>query len=176
MVAIPKDCTEENIRKFGPFTSDLHRLADWLKEHRIQSVAMESTGVYWLALFQILERRGFEVKLVNAAHVKNLPGKKTDISDCQWLQQLHSYGLLNGSFRPVDQVCVLRSFLRLRDNLVKDCSTQILRMQKALTEMNLQIHQVFSDVMGSSALAIIQAILAGERDAAQISPAQASQS
>src|SRR5271169_4338544 len=117
-VAIPEDRAEENIRKFGPFTSDLHRLADWLAEHHIETVVMESTGVYWIAVFQILEQRGFEVKLVNAAHVKNLPGRKSDVSDCQWLQQLHTFGLLNGSFRPKDEVCVLRTFLRLRDTLV----------------------------------------------------------
>jgi transposase len=138
------------VRKFGAFTSDLHRLADWLIEHGIDTVVMESTGVYWIALFQILERRGLEVKLVNARHVKNLPGRKSDISDCQWLQQLHTFGLLNGSFRPKDEVCVLRSFLR---------------MQKALTEMNLQIHRVLSDLTGYSGMAIIRAILAGERDA-----------
>lgn len=142
-VAIPPDRTEASVRKFGAFTSDLHRLADWLLEHGIDTVVMESTGVYWIALFQILERRGLEVKLVNARHVKNLPGRKSDISDCQWLQQLHTFGLLNGSFRPKDEVCVLRSFLRLRDSLVKDCASHILRMQKALTEMNVQIHRVF---------------------------------
>ena len=164
LVAIPEDRTEENIRKFGPFTNDLHRLADWLIEHRIETVVMESTGVYWIPVFQILEQRGLEVKLVNAAHVKNLPGRKSDISDCQWLQQLHTFGLLNGSFRPKDQVCVLRTFLRLRDTLVKDASSHVLRMQKALTEMNIQIHRVLSDITGYTGMAIIRAILAGERD------------
>jgi transposase len=164
LVAIPEDRVQENVRKFGPFTSDLHRLADWLIEHHIETVAMESTGVYWIPVFQILEQRGLEVKLVNAAHVKNLPGRKSDVSDCQWLQQLHSFGLLNGSFRPKDVVCVLRSLLRLRDTLVKDCSSHVLRMQKALTEMNIQIHRVLSDITGYSGMAIIRAILAGERD------------
>jgi transposase len=164
LVAIPEDRVQENVRKFGPFTSDLHRLADWLIEHHIETVAMESTGVYWIPVFQILEQRGLEVKLVNAAHVKNLPGRKSDVSDCQWLQQLHSFGLLNGSFRPKDEVCVLRSLLRLRDTLVKDCSSHVLRMQKALTEMNIQIHRVLSDITGYSGMAIIRAILAGERD------------
>jgi transposase len=163
-VAIGEDCTEEPVRKFGPFTSDLHRMADWLSEHHVETVVMESTGVYWIPVFQILEQRGFEVKLVNAAHVKNLPGRKSDVSDCQWLQQLHTFGLLNGSFRPKDEVCVLRSFLRLRDTLVKDCSSQVLRMQKALTEMNVQVHRVLSDITGESGMAIIRAILAGERD------------
>jgi transposase len=164
LVAIPEERAEEHIRKFGPFTSDLQQMADWLIEQHITSVVMESTGVYWIPVFQILESRGLEVKLVNAAHVKNLPGRKSDVSDCQWLQQLHTFGLLNGSFRPKDQVCVLRSFLRLRDNLVKDCSSHILRMQKALTEMNIQIHRVLSDITGYSGMAIIRAILAGERD------------
>jgi transposase len=159
-----RDRFGQHIRKFGPFTSDLQRLADWLIEHHIETVVMESTGVYWIPVFQILESRGLEVKLVNAAHVKNLPGRKSDVSDCQWLQQLHTFGLLNGSFRPKDQVCVLRSFLRLRESLVKDCSSHILRMQKALVEMNVQIHRVLSDITGYSGMAIIRAILAGERD------------
>jgi transposase len=139
LVAIPEDRAEDNVRKFGPFTSDLHQMADWLTEHHIQTVVMESTGVYWIPVFQILEQRGLEVKLVNAAHVKNLPGRKSDVSDCQWLQQLHTFGLLNGSFRPKDEICVLRTLLRLRDTLVKDCSSHVLRMQKPLTEMNIQI-------------------------------------
>jgi transposase len=168
LVAIPEDRAEENVRKFGPFTSDLHQLADWLTEHHIETVVMESTGVYWIPVFQILEQRGFEVKLVNAAHVKNLPGRKSDVSDCQWLQQLHTYGLLNGSFRPKDEVCVLRSFLRLRDTLVKDSSSHVLRMQKALTEMNIQIHRVLSDITGYTGMAMIRAILAGERDALKL--------
>jgi transposase len=163
-VALGEECTAENVRKFGAFTSDLHRMADWLSEHHVETVVMESTGVYWIPLFQILEQRGLEVKLVNAAHVKNLPGRKSDVSDCQWLQQLHTFGLLNGSFRPKDEICVLRSFLRLRDTLVKDSSSHILRMQKALTQMNVQVHRVISDITGYSGMAIIRAILAGERD------------
>jgi len=167
-VAVGEECTEENVRKFDAFTSDLHRMADWLSEHHIQTVVMESTGVYWIPAFQILEQRGLEVKLVNAAHVKNLPGRKSDVSDCQWLQQLHSFGLLNGSFRPKDEVCVLRSFLRLRDTLVKDSSSHILRMQKALTQMNIQVHRVITDITGYSGMAIIRAILDGERNALKL--------
>ena len=167
-VAVGEDCTEENVRKFDAFTSDLHRMADWLSEHHIETVVMESTGVYWIPAFQILEQRGLEVKLVNAAHVKNLPGRKSDVSDCQWLQQLHSFGLLNGSFRPKDEVCVLRSFLRLRDTLVKDSSSHILRMQKALTQMNIQVHRVITDITGYSGMAIIRAILDGERNALKL--------
>jgi hypothetical protein len=125
------------------------------------TVAMESSGVYWIALFQILETKGSEVKLVNAHHVKTLPGRKTDILDCQWLQQLHSYGLLSGSFRPEDQICVLRSH---RDSLIKSACVHIQRMQKALTQMNVQLHKVVSDITGTTGLAIIRVIVAGERN------------
>jgi len=125
---------------------------------------MESTGIYWLPLYQILEKRGFEVKLVNARHVKNVPGRKTDVKDSEWLQQLHSYGLLRGSFRPTDQICVLRSYSRQRENLVRGASAHILRMQKALTQMNLRLNNVISDITGTTGTAIIKAIIAGEHD------------
>ncbi len=125
---------------------------------------MESTGVYWIPLYQILEARGFEVILVNARHVKNVPGRKTDVLDCQWLQQLHSYGLLRGSFRPEDRICVLRSYIRQRDNLVKSAGAHIQRMQKALEQMNIQLHKVITDITGVTGMRIIEAILDGERD------------
>jgi transposase len=163
-VCVPAERAVENVRSFGCFTADLYALADWLKECGVQSVAMESTGVYWIALFQILETRGFEVRLVNAHHVKTLPGRKSDVLDCQWLQQLHSYGLLSASFRPDDQVCVLRSYIRQRDNLVRSACVHVQRMQKALTEMNVQLHQVVSDITGTTGMAIIRAIVAGEHD------------
>ena len=163
-VCVPADRTKECVRRFGCYTADLYALADWLAECRIETVAMESTGVYWIPLFQILETRGFEVKLVNAHHVKTLPGRKSDVLDCQWLQQLHSYGLLSGSFRLEDQICVLRSYIRQRDNLIKSTSVHIQRMQKALTQMNIQLHQVVSDITGTTDMAIIRAILNGERD------------
>lgn len=163
-VCVPADRAPENVRRFGCYTSDLYALADWLAHCGIKTVAMESTGVYWIPLFQILETRGFEVKLVNAHHVKTLPGRKTDVLDCQWLQQLHSYGLLSGSFRPEDQVCVLRSYIRQRDSLIKSASVHIQRMQKALTQMNVQLHQVVSDITGTTGMAIIRAIVAGERN------------
>lgn len=163
-VSVPKDRASESIRRFGCYTADLYALADWLAECRVVTVAMESTGVYWIALFQILETRGFEVKLVNAHHVKTLPGRKTDILDCQWLQQLHSYGLLSGSFRPEDEICVLRSYIRHRDSLIKNACVHIQRMQKALTQMNVQLHKVVSDITGTTGMAIIRAIVAGERD------------
>lgn len=163
-VCVPVDCDANNVKSFGCFTSDLHALADWLQACGIKTVAMESTGVFWIALFQILETRGFEVKLVNAYHVKSLPGRKSDVLDCQWLQQLHSYGLLAGSFRPADSVCVLRSYIRQRDNLIKSACVHIQRMQKALTQMNVQLHQVVSDLTGTTGMAIMRAIVAGEHN------------
>jgi transposase len=163
-VAVPAERDPKPVRSFGTFTSDLHRLADWLRECGIETVAMESTGVYWIPVFQILEARGLEVLLVNARHVKNLPGRKTDVVDCQWLQQLHTLGLLRGSFRPADAICVLRSYLRYRDSLVRDAHTQIHRMQKALQQMNVQLHHVLSDITGATGMAILRAIVAGERD------------
>ncbi len=163
-VAVPADRDPQPIRCFPTFTEDLHRLADWLKACRITTAAMESTGVYWIPLYQILETRGFEVCLVNARYYQNVPGRRTDVSDCQWLQYLHTVGLLRASFRPEPQVCVLRSFLRHRDNLIQIASTHVLHMQKALNQMNLQIHHVLSDITGLTGLAILDAILAGERD------------
>jgi transposase len=163
--AVAPDRCEKPVRAFGTFPEDLEKMADWLQQCGIKTVAMESTGVYWIPAFQILERRGFVVHLVNARHVKNVSGRKTDVLDCQWLQRLHSYGLLNASFRPEDSMCVLRSFLRYRDELVGARSVQCQHLQKALQQMNVQLHQVLSDVTGVSGLRIIEAILAGERDA-----------
>lgn len=163
-VAVPESRDSQPVRRFASFTSDLRKMADWLKQCRIQTVVMESTGVYWIPIFQVLEERGFEVKLVNARHVKNVPGRKSDIQDCQWLQQLHMYGLLTGSFRPEESICVLRSYLRQRDVLVRDASREVLHMQKALTQMNVQIHNVISDTTGKTGMAILRAILKGERD------------
>jgi len=166
--AVPIARSTEPIQRFGTFTEDLEKLADWLKECGIKTVAMESTGVYWIPAFQILERRGFEVRLVNARAAKNVSGRKTDVLDCQWLQRLHSYGLLNASFRPADEMCVLRSYLRYRDELVCARSVQCQHMQKALQQMNVQLHQVLSDITGLSGLRIIEALLAGERDAQKL--------
>jgi transposase len=163
-VAVPEDRDENPVRRFGCFTSDLHSMADWLKKCGIDTVAMESTGVYWVPLFQILETQGFDVKLVNARHVKNVPGRKTDVLDCQWIQQLHTYGLLSGSFRPDDSICVLRTYWRHRDNLIRYTAAHVQHMQKALTEMNIQLHKVISDITGVTGMRIIQAILDGERD------------
>lgn len=163
-VAVPADRDAENVRSFPTFTQDLYALADWLKRCGIETVAMESTGVYWIPLFQILEDRGFEVCLVNARHVKNVPGRRTDVSDCQWLQFLHSVGLLRASYRPEQEVCAVRSLLRHRESLVQMGATHVNHMQKALDQMNLQLHHVISDITGWTGLAIIDAILEGERD------------
>jgi transposase len=163
-VAVPDDRSDSPVRCFNTFTDDLHDCAKWLKDCAIESVAMESTGVYWIPIFQILDSYGFEVILVNARHVKNVPGRKTDVQDCQWLQYLHSVGLLRGSFRPSQDVCAVRSLFRHRDSLVKAASSKVQHMQKSLTQMNLQIHNVISDITGVTGMAIIDAILAGERD------------
>jgi transposase len=163
-VAVPADRAPENVRGFPTFTQDLYALADWLEQCGIKTVAMESTGVYWIPLFQILEDRGLEVCLVNARHVKNVPGRRTDVSDCQWLQFLHSVGLLRASYRPEQEVCAVRSLLRHRESLVQMAATHVHHMQKALDQMNLQLHHVISDITGQTGLAIVDAILAGERD------------
>lgn len=165
-VAVNPEHDDQSIRKFTTFTQDLHKIADWLISCCVKTVAMESTGVYWIPLFQILETRGLNVCIVNAQHLKSVPGrdKKSDVADCQWLQYLHSMGLLSGSFRPEDQVCELRSILRHRDNLIQESAKWIQIMQKALTQMNIQLHNVISDISGVSGLAIIDAILDGERD------------
>jgi transposase len=167
-VAVPPDRAEQSVRCFGTFTENLHALADWLKLCGIKTVAMESTGVYWIPIFQILEAKGFEVCLVNARHVKNVPGRKSDVLDCQWLLYLHSVGLLRGCFRPSHQVCALRTLLRHRDMLVKSGSRHVQHMQKSLTQMNLQLHHVIADITGTTGLAILDAILAGQRDSAQL--------
>jgi transposase len=154
----------QDVRRFGAFTGELCALADWLKQCGIQTVAMESTGVYWIPLYELLVERGFEVLLVDARQAKNVPGRKTDVLDCQWLQELHTYGLLRGAFRPVDQVCILRSYLRQRSMLVSYASHHIQHMQKALEQMNLKLSHVVSDITGLTGMGIIKAILSGERD------------
>jgi transposase len=163
-VAVPPDRDDRATRRFTSFTCDLHALADWLQQCCIRTVAMESTGVYWIPLFQILEQRGLEVYLVNAHYLKSVPGRKSDVSDCQWIQYLHSVGLLRASFRPPDAICAVRSLWRHRGSLLQMASEHILHMQKALSQMNLQIHHVLSDITGVSGQAILDAILVGERD------------
>jgi transposase len=167
-VAVPPERDAQPVQAFRTFTADLQRLADWLAQCGITTVAMESTGVYWIPLYEILEARGLEVVLVNARHLHNVRGRKSDVSDCQWLQQLHSVGLLSPSFRPDAALVPLRAYLRQRQTLVEEGATHILRMQKALTEMNLMLHVVLSDITGATGLKIIRSILAGERDPARL--------
>jgi transposase len=163
-VAVSADRDPQPIRSFPTFTRDLNALADWLQQCGIRSVAMESTSVYWIPVYQILESRGLEVCLVNAQHVKNVPGRKTDVSDCQWLQYLHSVGLLRASFRPPGFICAIRSLWRHRSSLIQMAAEHVLHMQKALDQMNLQVHRVLNDITGMSGRRILDAILAGERD------------
>lgn len=166
--AVPADADPKPVRSFTTFTDDLLALRDWLLACRVKTVAMESTGVYWIALFQILEAAGLEVCLVNARHCQNLPGRKTDIRDCQWLQYLHSVGLLRASFRPPEAICAVRSLLRHRATLIDYAADHVRHLHKALTQMNLQIHNVISNVTGVTGLLILDAILAGERDAQKL--------
>lgn len=165
-VAVPegRDPKGQDVRNFGTFTSDLYAIANWLEECKIDTVAMESTGVYWIPLFEILESKGFDVKLVNPRFIKNVPGRKTDVIDCQWIQQLHSYGLLKGSFRPEDKICVLRSYLRQRALLVSCAAQHIQHIQKALEQMNIKLKRVIRDITGTTGMRIIRAILSGERN------------
>ena len=165
----PTDPTTLTVRSFGTFTPDLHGLADWLKTAGVQTVAMESTGVYWIPVFEILEACGLEVYLVNARHIKNVPGRKSDVQDCQWIQRLHRHGLLRASFRPEAEMRALRSYLRHRAMLLEYRAAHIQHMQKALQQMNVQLTQVLSDITGVTGLEIIRAIVAGERDPVTLS-------
>ena len=161
---VPADRDAQPVRVFGTFTPDLYALAEWLVRCQVTTVAMESTGVYWVPIYEVLEARGLEVNLVNARHLKHVPGRKSDVQDCQWIQQLHSYGLLTPSFRPAEDMRVLRAYLRQRAMLLEHRAGHIQHMQKALHQMNVQLPQVVSDITGQTGLAIIRAIVAGERD------------
>jgi len=167
-VAVPEDRDDQPVREFKSFTPDLHALADWLDACGIETIAMESTGVYWIPLFEILQERGFEVLLVNARHVKGVPGRKTDVTDCQWLQQLHTFGLLRGSFRPDAEITAIRTLVRHRGTLVREAAAHIQRMQKTMTLMNLQLHNVLTDVTGVTGMAILRDIVAGHTDPAKL--------
>src|SRR5215813_3830499 len=167
-VAVPPQFSSVSVRPFLSLTSGLHELAEWLKECGITTVAMESTGVYWVPLYEVLQARGLDVQLVNARHVRNVPGRKSDVLDCQWLLKLHTFGLLRGSFRPAAQIVALRSYLRQRDRLVDGAAQQVQHMHKALTLMNVQLHTIISDITGETGMAIIRAIVAGERDPEQL--------
>ncbi len=162
--AVPESAADPAVRVFRTFTPDLEALADWLAACHVDTVAMESTGVYWIPIYELLEDRGLQVYLVNARQLKNVSGKKTDILDCQWIQQLHTYGLLQPSFRPPEEICALRALVRQRGRLIQSCSTEIQHMQKALQQMNLKLTNVLSDITGLTGLAIIRDIVAGERD------------
>ena len=163
-VAVPPGRDTVSVRECATFTADLHHVADWLAQGGVDTVVMESTGVFWIPVFELLEQRGFAVFLVDARKVKNVSGRKSDVLDCQWLQQLHTYGLLSGAFRPADEIVVLRSYLRQRAMLIRGAATHIQHMQKALQQMNLLLHHVVADITGLTGMTIIRAILAGERD------------
>ena len=168
VVAVPSDRDDRPVRTFRTFSSDLHQLADWLTVVGITTVAMESTGVYWIPVFEMLDARGFEVLLVNARDVKHVPGRKSDVNDSQWLQQLHQHGLLRGSFRPRDSVVRLRAYLRHRERLVDYAAAHIQHMQKALMQMNVQLHHVVTDITGLTGMRIIRAIVAGNHAPEQL--------
>jgi transposase len=163
-VAISPERDERPVRCFDCFTADLEQMADWLTTRGVRSVAMQSTGVYWIPVMEILQQRGIEVYLVNARHTKNLPGRKSDIAECQWLLKLHTFGLLQNSFQPSDEIRAVRTLWRHRSVLVAQASSTVQRMQKTLIEMNIQLSNVLSDLSGVSGMAIVQAILAGKRD------------
>ena len=159
---------EPNVRVFGTTTGQLNDLADWLVAQRVESVAMESTSVYWIPVYEVLESRGLEVVLVNARQLHNVPGRKTDFSDCQWIQLLHSCGLLRGSFRPGEAISRLRALQRQMANLVAERTRCVPWMQKSLDQMNVQVHRAVSDLTGTTGMAIVRAIVAGERDPARL--------
>jgi transposase len=163
-VAVPPTRDSQPVRRFSCTTAELKAMAQWLKQCRIRTVAMQSTGVYWIAVYDILEESGFEVYLVNARETKNLPGRKSDVQESQWLMKLHTYGLLRNSFRPSQEIRTMRTYWRQRNDLVQAAGRHIQRMQKAMTQMNIQLANVLSDVSGMTGQAIIKAILAGERD------------
>ena len=163
-VAINPQRDPEPVRRFGCFTADLREMARWLVEKGVRSVAMQSTGVYWMPVLEVLEQQGVKVHLVNAQHTKNVPGRKSDVQECQWLLKLHTFGLLNNSFQPTDEIRIARTLWRHRGNLVAEASSTIQRMHKALTEMNVQLGNVLSDLSGVSGMKIIGTILGGERD------------
>ena len=168
-VCVPEDRAAEQVQRFGTCTADLEAIADWLQACAVTTVAMESTGVYWVPLYELLEGRGFHVLLVDARQVARAPGRpKTDVKDCQWIQRLHSYGLLSAAFRPQDQVVVLRAYLRQRDMLVTYAGQHIQHMQKALEQMNVKLTEVVSDITGVTGMSIIKAILRGRRDPQQL--------
>jgi transposase len=167
-VAVPQERDEQCVREFGCHTQHLDRMADWLLACGIETVALESTGIYWIPVYEVLQARGLDVWLVNPKHVRNVSGRKSDVLDCQWLQQLHTFGLVNRAFRPEAGVCELRELVRLRGTLIAERTRHVQRMQSALTQMNVQLTSVLSDIAGETGMAIIRAIVGGERDGARL--------
>lgn len=167
-VAIPADRKGSTVREFSCYTPDILAMIEWLKEANIKTIVMESTGSYWIPVFEMLDQAGFDVNLVDAHQVKNIRGKKSDVIDCQWLQQLHAHGLLAAAFRPQNEIVELRSYVRQRNSLIETAATYIHRMQKALVQMNIHLHNVISDITGVTGLAILRAILKGERNPAKL--------
>lgn len=163
-VAVPAGTDKETVKEFGCFTPDIHEMIGWLKQCKVKTVVMESTGSYWIPVFEILEQAGFDVNLVDAHHVKNIRGRKSDVIDSQWLQQLHAHGLLAPAFRPENEIVELRSYIRQRSILIESAATHINRMQKSLIQMNIHLHNAISDITGITGMGIIRAILSGETD------------
>ena len=168
VVAVPPSADAEPVRKFFSFTDDLHRMAEWLTRIGVTTIAMESTSVYWIPVYEFLEARGFEVALVNARDAKNVPGRKTDVNDAQWIQRLHEHGLLRASFRPQGKIVALRAYLRHRERMVEYTASHVQHMQKSLMQMNLQLHHVVTDITGVTGMKIIRSILQGQRDPATL--------
>lgn len=167
-VAVPVGRDIETVREFDCFTPDIQNMILWLKQCKIKTIVMESTGSYWIPVYEMLERAGFEVNLVDAHHVKNIRGRKSDVIDCQWLQQLHAHGLLTAAFRPEDKIVELRSYLRQRTTLIEAAAIHVNRMQKSLIQMNLHLQNAISDITGVTGMAIIRAILKGETNPAKL--------
>ncbi len=163
-VAVPEGRDKDTVKEFECFTPDIQNMIRWLKKCSIKTVVMESTGSYWIPVFEMLDQAGFEVRLVDAHHIKNVKGRKSDVIDCQWLQQLHTHGLLSAAFRPEDDIVMLRSYLRQRSMLIETVAKHTQHMQKAMIQMNLHLHNVISDITGVTGMAIIRAILNGEKD------------
>jgi transposase len=162
VAAVGPDQDPEPVRTFGTFTNDLHRMADWFAACGVETIVMESTGIYWIPAYELLDERGFDVQLVNARDAKHVPGRKTDVSDAQWLQRLHEHGLLRASFRPKGEIAALRAYLRQRERLLDYAASHIQHIQKALMQMNLQLHHVVADITGLTGMRIVRAIAAGE--------------
>lgn len=163
-VAVPAGRDKETVKEFNCYTPDIKKMIAWLKQCKVKTIAMESTGSYWIPVFEMLEQAGFEVNLVDAHHVKNIKSRKSDVIDCQWLQQLHAHGMLSAAFRPKDEIVELRSYIRQRSMLIQEAAVQVNRMQKALIQMNLHLNNAISDITGVTGMSIIRAILAGKRD------------